>query len=446
MKKIILYSIILTLIPNIGIKAQVKRLSLNACIEYAIKNNIDIKSKEKEIDIKEIELNTGKNSWLPNLNAGVEQNFDFGRSPSTDGVLVDYNSANTSLGAQLNMPLFDGFKIHNTIQARKLNLNAGLESLNKAKEDLAIKVTSYYLQALYNKELMKVSQLQLNLTQEKVKETEALVETGKVPLAQLYDIKAQLAQDKVTLIESTNNAEMALLDLLQLLELERNKTKFDIIAPQTKDLIKEYMGSIQPTENIYNNAVSTKPHIKEQEYLLESQKRMLKVAKADYYPKLDFMLRYSTGYYHYYNIEKNAPFNDQIRDNQRKTIGFTLTIPIFNRFEIRNNVQTAQVNIARQMLAIDNAKKNLYKEIQQAYFNAIGAQEKYLASEESVTATKEALMYAEERYLTGKNSVFEYNDSKSKYTQSLYERAQAKYEFIFRVKILDYYNGIPIRL
>jgi len=446
MRQVILYFIFFTACFATQTNAQVRRLSLEKCIEHAINNNIDIKTKEKDLKRKEIELSTNKNSWLPNLNAGIEENFNFGRSPSTEGIYLEQNSSNTSFGAQLNMPLFDGFKIHNNIESSKLNLNASVESLNKAKEDLSIKVTSSFLQVLYNKEIMKISQMQVSLTEEKVKETDALVETGRVPLAQLYDIKAQLAKDKLTLVESNNNTELALLDLLQLLELERSDANYDIVSPQTEDILKEYMGSILPPKNIYNNAVIAKPHIKEQEYLLESQKKLLKVAQADYYPKLDFNLSYLNGYYHYYDSDKNESFSDQIKRNEQKIIGFTLSIPIFNRFAVRNNVRMARVNISNQELVIENTKKALYKEIQQAYYNAIGAQEKYLASREAVTASKEALQYAEDRYLTGKNSVFEYNDTKTKYTQSLYERAQAKYEYIFRAKILDYYNGVPITL
>lgn len=446
MKNSILLPAIIILASSLHTNAQVKRLPLSKCIEYAIKNNIDLKSKKKEIDIKEIELNTSKNAWYPDLNAGMEHNFDFGRSPSADGSIVDQNSSNTSFGAQLNMPIFTGFKRQNTIKANELNLNAGMEALDKAREELSITVTSYYLQVLYNKELMKISQLDVNLAEEKVQQTQALVETGRAPAAQLYDMKAQLANDKLALVESKNKSELALLDLLQLLELERNKNKFDVVAPQTGDIIKEYMGSILPPENIYNRAVGVKPAIKEQEYLLESSKKMLKVAQSAYYPQLDFMLRYTTGHYHYYNFDNNPSFATQLKNNRQRTIGFTLTIPIFNRFEIRNSVRAARINIDRQELAIENARKALFKEIQQAYYNAVGAQEKYLASEESVKATRESLKYAEDRYLTGRNSVFEYNEAKNKYTQSLYERAQAKYDFIFRAKILDYYNGVPITL
>jgi outer membrane protein len=346
------------------------------------------------------------------------------------------------------MPVFDGFRITNTIAARKLNLMAATEALNKAKEDIAIGVASYFLQALYNKEILNIAALQVNLTKEQVTRTEALVDAGRVPMSQLYDIKAQLAKDEVTLTEANNNVSLALLDLVQALELERLAEDFDIVQPDMDDAIANNMGSVMLPDYIYDNAVGFKPQIKEQEYLLESRRKMLKVAQADYYPQLNLNASYSNGYYRYFGLESYTavPFSDQLSQNAQKGIGLSLNIPIFNRFGIRNNARQARVSIIAQELTMENSKKTLYKEIQQAWFNATAAQEKYRSSEKSVAASREAFTYAEERYATGRSTVFEYNDSKTKYAQSLSEQAQAKYNFIFRTKILDFYNGIPITL
>jgi outer membrane protein len=199
---------------------------------------------------------------------------------------------------------------------------------------------------------------------------------------------------------------------------------------------------------VYNNAVAVKPQIKEQEYLLESQKKMLQVAKSGYLPKLDFNASYSNGYYHYSggNDIVNTPFSDQIKQNERKTIGFSLSIPIFNRFQVRNSVRSNKIAILNRELMMESSKKTLYKEIQQAYFNATAAQEKYKAADKSVLASKEAFGYAEDKYNAGKSTVYEYSEAKTKYSQSLSEQIQAKYNYIFRAKILDFYNGVPIKL
>jgi outer membrane protein len=428
--------------------AQSQPWTLEACIRHAIEHNIELKLRVQDQSAQEIELNTSQHSWLPNLNAGLGQNFDFGRSPSKDGVIVDRNSANSSASLQLTMPLFDGMRIPNNIAANKLSLQASTEALNKAKDDLAIGVASYFLQALYNKEIKYIAELQVTLIAEQMKKTEALVEAGKVPASQLYDIKAQLANDEVTLTEAKNNLSLSLLELSQRLELERLGAEFDIIAPDVQDAIAAYAASILPPDHVYENAIAIKPQIREQEYLLESQKKMLKVAQSGYYPKLNLNLSYSNGYYRYSGEAGivNIGFNDQLQQNERKTIGLSLSIPIFNRFEVRNSVRSAHVGIVNREFMLENTKKALYKEIQQAYFNAVAAQEKHIASAKSVAASREAFKYAEERYAAGKSTVFEYNESKTKYAQSLSEQAQSKYDFIFRAKILDFYNGMSITL
>lgn len=426
-----------------------KQWSLEECIQYAIEHNIDLKQRQQEQESRKVDLNTSKFSWLPSLNGNMGQSFQFGRSTSKSGVIVDQNAANSTVGINLDMPLFDGLKIPNDIAARKLDLKASIENLNKAKEDLAINIASYFLQVLYNKELLKIAELQVALDQDQVTKTEALVNAGKVPLSQLYDIKAQLAQDEVTLTESKNNVSLALLDLAQSLELERSDRTFDVQTPPIEDAVAENMSSILPPDHIFDHAVTFKPQIKEQQYLLESQKKTLRVAQAGYYPKLNFGASYSNGYYHSTSggeFADTRSFSEQFKQNGQKIVGFSLSVPLFNRFQVRNSVRSARISIINRELMMENTKKTLYKEIQQAYYNATAAQEKYTASDKSVLASKEAFNYAQDRYNAGKSTVFEFNEAKTKYAQSLAEQAQAKYNFIFRAKILDFYNGTPLRL
>ena len=451
MRRIIVGSMMafLSAIAPANAQEQTAPWSLEACINYAYANNLQLKQKMEEQEARKVELHTSKHSWLPAVNANMGQSFQFGRSTSKSGVIVDQNAANTTFNINLDMPIFDGFKIPNDIAARKLDLQAAIESLNKAKEDLAVNIASYYLQVLYNKELQRVAQLQVDLDREQVNKTEAMVNAGKVPLSQLYDIKAQLAKDEVTLTEATNNVQLALLDLAQSLELERSDRSFDVVTPQITDAVAENMSSILPPETIFDQAVTFKPQIKEQEYLLESQKRMLKVAQAGYYPKLNFGASYSNGYYHTSmggEFADTRSFGDQLKQNGQKIVGFSLSIPLFNRFQVRNSVRSARIGINNQQLLLENSKKTLYKEIQQAYYNATAAQEKYTASDKSVASSREAFSYAQARYEAGKSTVFEFNEAKTKYAQSLAEQVQAKYDFIFRAKILDFYRGTPLKL
>jgi outer membrane protein len=369
MKQHFFKGIILFLLCNVTNAQDVPRQwTLEECIRYAVDNNVTLKQHEQEEELRSVELNTSRHSWLPNVNASLGQNLDFGRAESRDGLIVDRNSASTSFGVQMRMPVFNGFKIQNTIAVRELNLQAATESLNRAKEDLAIGVASYYLQALYNKEMLTVAELQVSLTTEQVARTEALVSAGRVPASQLYDVRAQLAKDEITLTEARNGVSLALLDLAQALELERLGADFDVVQPDTQDAVAANMGSFQSPDDIFVQASRVKPHIREQEYLLESRKMMLKVAQADYYPRLDLFATYGNGYYRDFGSKDmiSVPFGDQWTQNERKTVGLSLNIPIFNRFEIRNNVRQARIGIIHQELMIESSKKALYKEIQQA--------------------------------------------------------------------------------
>ena len=450
MKRSRLISVLILFLPWSGGKLSAQETwNLEDCIRYALEHNIEIKQQEQNQEGQKINLHTSKYSWLPSLNAGIGQNFDFGRSPSKDGIIVDNNSSSTSASVSLNMPIFDGLKIPNDIAAKKFDLKAAVETLNKAKEDLSVNIASYYLQVLCNKELLRVADLQVDLTAEQVERTAALVKAGKVPVSQLYDIKAQLARDESSQTEASNNVQLALLDLAQALELEEGAKAFDIAVPEIDDAIRKYMSSILPPDVIYNNAVTCKPQIKAQEYMLESQKKMLKVARASYFPQLNFNASYSNGYYHYTSgdgLATNLPFGEQLSRNGRKTLGFSLSIPLFNRFQVRNSVRSAKVAIQTQTLNVENTKKALYKEIQQAYYNATAAQEQLVAAGKSVEATRVAFKYAEQRYAEGKSNVYEFNEAKAQYAQSLAQEAQAKYTFILRAKILDFYNGTPIAL
>jgi len=324
-----------------------------------------------------------------------------------------------------------------------------------------LNIASLFLQALFNKELLKINEEQLNLSRTQISKTQILVEAGKVPQSQLYDMESQTARDEVSVIQAKNNWELSLLDLRQSLELE-NETDFNIYAPETENVISEYMSSIQPPQVIYNNALNIKPVIKGQEYNVESAEKTLNIAKSGYMPTLSLGLGYNNGYYYNYTMEgrwieniedpsksftwHNKSFSDHIKNNAGQYIGLNLNVPIFNRFAVRNQVKVAKLNIENQQLVLENVKKTLYKEIETAYLNATAAQEKYRAADKAVKASMESFRHAQERYEIGKSSVFEFNETKTRLVQSRSEQVQAKYDFIFRTKILDFYNGIPIGL
>ena len=438
------------------LSAQGKQWRLEDCIQYAIDHNISIKQLVIQKNVAEVNLNTSQMSRLPDLNAGGGQTWSFGRTQIRSGSYENTTQSNANLSLSSSIPLFTGFRIPNQIAKDKLDLETSVQNLEKAKDDLALNVASLFLQVLFNKELLKINQEQLTLSQAQIDRTRTLVDAGKVPLSQLYDIQAQAANDKVSVVQALTDLRTAMLDLTQSLELQQSED-FDIVAPSIDNGITEYASSVQPPKTVFDNAVQIKPEIKAQELQVKSAEKTLNIAKSGYYPTLSLGMGIGTAYYYLYGklIDpttgdqipiNNDSFSTQMNKNTGEYIGLSLNIPIFNRFSVRNQVKNARFNIENQQLALENAKKSLYKEIETAYLNAVSSQEKYKAAQEAIKSTSESFNYAKDRYETGKSTVFEFNDARSKYIQSQSQEIQAKYDYIFRTKILDFYNGIPIKL
>ncbi|MEG1586546.1 MAG: TolC family protein [Bacteroidales bacterium] len=420
--------------------------SLKQCIDYAIEHNIDIKQRKIETENKEIELNTAKMSRLPNLSAGLGESFGFGRSTGRDGVMEDRTSSQTSFSLETSVPVFTGFRIPNQVAAKKFDLAASLEDLNKAQEDLSLSITGYYLQTLFYKELLVIARQQVALTREQLAQTTIMVEAGKSPVSEQYETEAQLAKDELSLTESLNNVNLALLDLSQALNLEAD-ADFDIVQPDINSLFLSDERVLLNPLDIYAYSVENRPGIKAAGYLVKSSQRYLKIAQSAYYPTLNLGAGYSTNYFYNYNLAEgstNTGFGSQLRNNGSESLRLSMSIPIFNRLSTRNQVKQARLSIQSQQLSLEKAKQNLFKEIQQAYFNAVASKDKFASAEKSVKASRIAFYFEETKYKHGRSSALELSNARVRLEKSLAEEAQAKYDFVFRTKILDFYQGKPL--
>jgi outer membrane protein len=193
-------------------------------------------------------------------------------------------------------------------------------------------------------------------------------------------------------------------------------------------------------EQTYASALTTRASVRAEEYRLASSEKTVKVAKSAYYPQLSFGAGYSNNYYKINGFD-NSSFSEQLKNNESKYIGFSLNIPIFNRFETRNNIRSAKLNVKNQEWQLENTKKTLYKEIQQAYYNATGAQEKYKSAAVALESAKKAYEFAKEKFENGRSTTYEFNDASNNLLKASANVSQAKYDYIFRKKILDFYNG-----
>ena len=427
MKKLIVAAVAaIVFIANI--QAQNKKWSLKECIDYAILHNIEVKQSQNRIKSLKVERNTLKSSFLPDLNVGASQRFSFGRALNQDNTYEDSNIQNSSFSASAEMPLFTGFKTSASITRNKFDILAAEANKELIENNLSLNVTNYYFQILLNKEIYRIAQEQIRLTKEQEIRTRILIENRKVPQSQLYDVKAQLADDELVATEARNSLRLSFLDL-------KGEEYFDV---DSLDESIVSMESVTP-EGIYASALSCMPQIKQAHYSLQSKVKSTKVVKSGYYPQLFLGAGINTGYY-YSRRAMNPSFYQQFKNNMQKSIYFTLSIPLFDRFSTRNQVKTARLEENNARLSLENEKKSLYKDIEKAYMDALAAFEKYESTTKAVAANREAHRYALEKYMAGKSAVYEYNEIKMKLADALSQQSQTKYTYLLKERILAFYS------
>jgi outer membrane protein len=344
------------------------------------------------------------------------------------------------------MPIFQGFRINNQVKAGRIDLQATAEGLENAKQSLELSIAGYYLDVLFKKEILAVYREQLALTKKQVANTTALVEEGKVARSQLYEIEAQLAQNEVSEVTAANDLALSLLDLRQALNLQQG-IDFDVADVDIDALTPAGLVGFSSPEAVYDIAVGIRPSVREAELRLKSSELSVKIAKSAYLPSLNLSANAGAGYMYMFGQDyPQASLADQIRNRHSESVGLNLSTPIFNRNSTRNNVRTARLGVANQALVLEGVKQVLYKEIQQAYQRAVAAEARYQSSTKALTASQEAFRAMDMRYESGKATVYEYSDAHTKLISSQSDQTQAKYDYLFSTKILDFYRGIPISI
>jgi len=439
MKKVAL--LLITIAIFMQSQAQ-EKWSLQKCIDYALSNNIMIKQTELNTQYRSNQYQQSKNERLPDVNAGLSQGFNFGRSLNIDNTYDNFSSSNTGLSVNSSVQIWRGGALNNTIKQREFELKSSLEDLQKAKDDLTLNIASAYLEILFANELINASETQIEQTNKQIQRTKELVAAGKVAEGTLLEIEAQRANEELTLVTRQNQLQLAYLNLAQMLELE-DYNNFSIEIPEMPELASQ--ASIASSSGVYEKALQYRPEIKSADYTLKSYESQLKVAKSSLLPSLSASASFDDRYL--LSSENKMPaLSEQIKTNHSEGIGLYLNIPIFNKFENKTNIENAKIQVKNQQLQLESTKKELRKQIEQAYTNALASQKRFNANRVASKSMSESFRYIEEKYNVGRVSSVEYNDAKTKLAIAESNLIQAKYEFIFRSKILDFYNGIPISL
>lgn len=419
--------------------AQDHQWSLHECEEYAVANNITIKQKAKAVEKQEYALSTARNARLPDLSGTVGQNFSFGRGLTEDNIYTNTNTSNTSFQLSTSVPIFSGFQIPENIKLNRLNLEAATADLEKAKNDIRMEVAKAYMQILYDQEIAAVAHRQVEIDSQQVARLKAYVENGKASEAELSRQKATLANSHLTATQADNKQLLSILTLTQLLELS-SPEGFSVVSPTEEEL--QHIASLGLThpDVVYAEALSVKPEIQSQMLRLKGTEHSINIAKAGHYPKLNFSAGLNTNYY--YNDEfESSSFGEQLKNNFSQFIGLNLSVPIFNRFSVRNQVRSAKVDRENQQLELDNTKKKLYKEIQQVYYNTLNAQAKERSSAEAVESSKVAFQLTQAKYENGKANITEFNEAKNTWLKSESDFVQARYEHLYQRALLEFYRG-----
>lgn len=442
MKKIII--IVLSFTFAIAAQGQ-KKWTLQECIDYAMDNNLDVKQQRLTVEGSEIDLNTNRNSRLPSLSASAGQSFGFGRSPSlATGVYENTSSSGTSYSLSAGMTIFQGGLINNQIKSSKLNLDADKEGLNRVEEDLSLNVALLYMDALFKKELASLADDKVSLTSQQLARTQIKVDEQSVPRSELYDMQAQLANDELAAVNAHNALAAALLDLTQILNLP-DADGFEISDPDTGDHL---IGGIIPSpEEVFTTAATIKPVIREAEYRLRGSEVGIKIAQSARWPDVTIGASHSNGFNHSLDGGfSNPSIKTQLQNNRRQSVGLNVSIPLFNQNRTRNAIRTAKLSAEGRRIELERVKSTLFKDIQQAHQGAVAAQSRYAATEKAQQASAEAYRHAVARFEEAMSTAFELNEALNKLITSRSEQLQAKYEFLFRMKILDFYRGIGIKL
>ena len=460
MKKSLGLILFLVFMLPLSLQAQ-KKWSLEDCIRYAWENNLTIKQQELGVEQSENIHFQSKMDFTPSLSARVSENVNWGQSVdlSTLTILNHVRSSNTGVGIYADMDLFTGFQKLNTVKQERSKVNVAIQEVQKLRNDISIEITRSYLNVLLTGEIRDAAVLSRESVAEQCSRTRKLVDAGSQPLSALLEVESQLASEELQVVDAQNNLRTYLLTLKQLLDLPMEES-FEIITPAIGD-----PGEMEPVsiEDLYYKSLDL-PQIKKTEHTKEQRQYELAIAQGGRYPRLSLSFGYSS-FYSDANRKKDddtdetssgtvgdlfggssASFWEQMKNNNNPSIGLSLTIPIFSKWQVNTNVKNARLGLDMAELEIKNARQVLLKEVQQAANDATSTYLRTQAAQRNVAAMEESFRYMQQKFDIGMLNGTDYIVSKTNLFKAQSSYIQAKYEHVFKLKILDFYKGIPITL
>lgn len=460
----------------------VKLWSLRECIDYALANNLQVKQSELNVEGYEVNLRQYKMNLLPTVNASTSYGYNWGRGldPTTNQFVTSQRNTVGDAGAQATVTLFNGMRIQNTIKQGGRDVLASQQDLAKMRNDWSLNVTNYFINVVFNKELVENAKSQLASSQQQLERTKKQVAAGALSRSEELNLEAQVATNEVNLVNQTNSLTLSLLTLKQALQITAS-APFDIDVPQLdpEDLMMDHS-----RDEVYAMAREIMPEIKASRLKVESSYYAIKSARGNLYPRLSLTGSINSTYsqsaetrfipdggfslgqapvgragtspdaaaLNVYSISPTGAYQDsykfdqQFKDNVYKTIRLQLTIPIFNNYTARATLQRNMVTNEQAKISALLAENTLRQNIETSFNDALAASKSYESSLKQVAARDEAFRMTKQRYDIGAVSYVDYQIAENNLFQAKSDLARAKYNFIFRKKLLDFYQGKPIEL
>jgi outer membrane protein len=449
MKKKSYFSFVCILLLCSSIQSQTKVWTLEECVKYAIDNNISIKQSELDTKSAEINKKDAVGSFIPSLNGSASHYWNTGLSTDpTTNMIQNTTTQYSSLSATVYVDIYKGMQNLNTLRKTNLSIIAAKYQLTKMQEDVALNVANAFLQVLFNKEYLVVQQEQKAINEKQLARSEELVKAGSVPRGDLLDSKATVASDNQKVIAAENALLISKLTLAQLLQL---KDFYDFDVADEASVQDENNILDKTPVAIYEKAKEERIELKIARTNLEIAQKSMAIAKGAYQPTLQGFYSFSSyiSYADTYDYSTGLTsaadsFSKQFSDNKGQSFGLELSIPIFNGFSVRNSVERTKVSLEESKLALEQQELDLQRNVYTAFTDAKGALNSYESSLVTLDARKEAYSYASEKYAVGMMNSFDFNQAQTLLSTAQSDVLRAKYDYIFKIKILEFYFGIPI--
>lgn len=427
--------IILLLSISFSVHAQ-KKWTLKEAVTYALENNITIKQNALNVSLRKEDVVQAKGNFLPNLNASVNPGMNFGSSIGQDGSRISTNNFRSSFNLSSNATLFNGFRNLNTYKQAQLGVTSSKLELKKVEDDISLNVVNAYLNILFAKENLAVAKTQYDISKKQVAVTKTQVDEGAQPKSELLNAESSAATDAQNVVTQENTLNLALLTLAQLLQVSPDNFDIQEIAVDTPSAATLYSNS----DLVYKRAVLNRPEVKKAELAVESADLSIDIAKGRYLPTVSLSAGMGTSYQHAFSFN-NDYFFKQVNNNLGYSFGLSLSIPIFNRFQTKSAINQSIVNKKISEISLESQKLQLKATIERAFLDAKAAAKSFEAARLALVSQRVAFKNAQERYALGAMTLFDFEQVRNRFVNSESALIRAKYDFVFKTKVLKFYYG-----